>query len=91
MKSMSVEKLILFISLCISEALGWVKNIHTLEFLSVLRGNDSMGFMQATPGEMKSFKSSADRIALMTTVKQQNDAEMVVKTSDQICEHELLK
>ena len=29
------------------------------------RGSDSTGLMHATPGEMKSFKSSADRIALM--------------------------
>lgn len=28
-------------------------------------GRVSMGFMQATPGDMKSFRSSADKIALI--------------------------
>jgi hypothetical protein len=28
-----------------------------------------MGFMHATPGEMKSFRSSAERIALMVSGK----------------------
>jgi hypothetical protein len=31
-------------------------------------GNDSTGFMQATPGDMKSFRSSAERIALILTI-----------------------
>jgi hypothetical protein len=31
-------------------------------------GSVSIGFMHATPGDMKSFKSSADRIALMAAV-----------------------
>ncbi len=32
-----------------------------------LAGRVSMGFMQATPGEMKSFRSSAERMALIFT------------------------
>ena len=34
--------------------------------LTFCNGNVSTGLIQATPGEMKSFKSSADRMALMT-------------------------
>lgn len=33
--------------------------------VSSLTGNVSMGFMHATPGDMKSLRSSAERIALM--------------------------
>jgi len=33
--------------------------------VSSLTGNVSIGFMHATPGDMKSLRSSADRIALM--------------------------
>jgi hypothetical protein len=33
--------------------------------VSSLTGNVSIGFMHATPGDMKSLRSSAERIALM--------------------------
>lgn len=66
--------------------------MHTSDFLSSLRGNVSMGFMQATPGEMKSFKSSADRIALMAAAEHQSkDAMVVLETSHKICSPWLFK
>lgn len=38
---------------------------HTSVFEGSFAGRVSTGLMHATPGEMKSFKSSADRIALI--------------------------
>jgi hypothetical protein len=40
--------------------------MHTSS-VSFAAGNVSIGFMQATPGDMKSFRSSAERIALIAT------------------------
>lgn len=39
--------------------------VHTLFSSDIFEGSVSMGFMQATPGDMKSFRSSADKIALI--------------------------
>lgn len=39
--------------------------LHTLSPEGFAAGKVSTGFIHATPGEIKSFKSSADRIALM--------------------------
>jgi hypothetical protein len=41
------------------------KYILTLSARGLAAGNVSTGLMHATPGDMKSFKSSAERIALM--------------------------
>lgn len=50
--------------------IGWCDNDairldHTSECCGTFCGRVSTGLMHATPGEMKSFKSSADRIALI--------------------------
>ena len=43
-----------------------IENIeHTWEFDDSFFGSVSTGLMQATPGEIKSFKSSADKMALI--------------------------
>lgn len=42
--------------------------LHTISSSGFNAGNVSTGLMQATPGEIKSFKSSAERIALIVTV-----------------------
>ena len=43
-----------------------IKNIeHTCESDDSFFGSVSTGLIQATPGEMKSFKSSADKMALI--------------------------
>lgn len=42
---------------------------RTSEFAESFCGSVSTGLMQATPGEMKSFKSSADRMALIVTMR----------------------
>lgn len=39
--------------------------VHTLLSSGFCKGNVSTGFIQATPGEMKSLRSSADKIALI--------------------------
>jgi hypothetical protein len=41
---------------------------HTDSSIGLVAGRVSTGFIQATPGDMKSFRSSAERIALMVTV-----------------------
>lgn len=43
--------------------------MHTEESGALALGSVSTGFIHATPGEMKSFRSSAERIALIVTVK----------------------
>lgn len=42
-----------------------VEEVHTLLSLGFCSGSVSTGFMQATPGDMKSLRSSADKIALI--------------------------
>lgn len=49
---------------CIETANENGASLTSVSFV-LLWGSDSTGLMHATPGEMKSFKSSADRIALM--------------------------
>lgn len=48
-----------------------VANDETLEFPTLLSsdfaGRVSIGFMHATPGDIKSFKSSAERMALIVS------------------------
>lgn len=41
------------------------QRLYTVSLEGFAAGNVSTGFIHATPGDMKSFKSSAERIALM--------------------------
>jgi hypothetical protein len=45
--------------------LGWPLTDVSTGFAA---GSVSTGFIQATPGDMKSFRSSAERIALILTI-----------------------
>lgn len=44
-------------------------NEHTLSAEGFAAGKVSTGFIHATPGDIKSFKSSAERIALMISMR----------------------
>lgn len=46
-----------------------VDEIRTLSSEGFAAGKVSTGFIHATPGEIKSFRSSADRIALMISME----------------------
>lgn len=45
--------------------LDGIVNLHTLLSSGFDKGKVSTGFMQAIPGDMKSLRSSADKMALI--------------------------
>ena len=61
----------------------------TLEFIGLAAGSVSTGLMHATPGEMKSFKSSADRMADIITLRTLR-ASLTVCVVTSGCEEELV-
>ena len=53
---------------------------HTLISSGACFGNVSTGLMHATPGEMKSFRSSADKIADMLLSPFKGEGTVMIKT-----------